>query len=324
MPYRSYTLEYKIKMIVKYKLQNCSTRQFCRDENIPRTTFLFWIDNYEKEQLVNSRKKTGRPKIINQSLINYVKALVDSNPFIFMKDVVSKCKTKGFTVSLTTVYRMLKIYLGYTRKRAKYVSVGKMSIPEVLTKIADKQAILQSNGIDTYVSIDEMAVYETMYQEYGWAPKGCVLQARQHALKSKRHTLLLAISTKGVMSYKLYDGSVNNTLFYSFLKNGVMPKMSTQTTILMDNVRFHHSRNIKDLVTNKGYSIEYTVPYTPELNPVENAFSISKRHIKHLNPTSKIDLYNAVNKSLSLVTPEKCKNMFMKSFGLTDYKITRI
>ena len=45
--------------------------------------------------------------------------------------------------------------------------------------------------------------------------------------------------------------------------------MSTQTTILMDNVRFHHSTffqnlHIVDLVTNKGYSIEYTVPYTPE------------------------------------------------------------
>jgi len=60
---------------------------YCIFNNIPRTTFLFWLERFETEILVNFIMKTGRPTIITEKLINLIKLIIDNNPFTYIKDI---------------------------------------------------------------------------------------------------------------------------------------------------------------------------------------------------------------------------------------------
>ena len=57
----------------------------------------------------------------------------------------------------------------------------------------------------------------------------------------------------------------------------------------------------------------YTVPYTPELNPIENSFSVLKNSVRHKQPKSEKELKIAIAESIPLITAEKTKNMFLNS-----------
>ena len=91
----------------------------------------------------------------------------------------------------------------------------------------------------------------------------------------------------------------------------------------MDNARIHHSKETVNYIKSMGKTPIYTVPYTPELNPIENSFSVLKNSVRHKQPKSEKELKIAIAESIPLITAEKTKNMFLNSFGLTDYKIKR-
>ena len=117
--------------------------------------------------------------------------------------------------------------------------------------------------------------------------------------------------------------SINKKKFKSFFSKKVILNMKHCSSIILDNVRFHDSKVITNYVSKKGIELIYTVPYTPELNPIENAFSIIKRFIKHKGTNCFYNLKNTMAAAMPLLTSNKCTQMFQKSFGLTNYRIVR-
>ena len=91
----------------------------------------------------------------------------------------------------------------------------------------------------------------------------------------------------------------------------------------MDNARIHHCVEIKDFIRSKDKLPVYTVPYTPELNPIENAFSVVKQNVRQEHPKTLSELERALHLSVQLITREKTYNMFKKSLGLTNDRIIR-
>ena len=82
-------------------------------------------------------------------------------------------------------------------------------------------------------------------------------------------------------------------------------------------------REVKEYIERRGKIALYTIPYTPELNPIENGFSVLKQHVRQEKPKNKQELLKALRASKLELTGDKCRHMFMKSFGLTDYQIVR-
>lgn len=95
----------------------------------------------------------------------------------------------------------------------------------------------------------------------------------------------------------------------------------------MDNVRFHHSKIVKDCIINSGNEILYNIAYCKDLllfkknnklctdtNPIENCFSVSKNYVRKIGPVTENELVSSIVKSLKLLTPTKLVNMFNNSF----------
>jgi transposase len=97
--------------------------------------------------------------------------------------------------------------------------------------------------------------------------------------------------------------------------NNVCQKLKNKT-ILMDNARIHHSEIVKKCIIDSGNHILYNVAYNPDTNPIENCFSVLKNYVRKMEPTTEKELICTIEKSLTLLIPEKLKNMFNNSFTI--------
>ena len=168
---------------------------------------------------------------------------------------------------------------------------------------------------DKIISIDESNFNVHMVQKYGWSKKGKKITKIFKNPKRYNETLLMGISRNEIIGTKIVDKSTNNKIFYDFLKNHILNKVS-KSSLLMDNVPFHHSKNIKKLVSDSNNEIIYNVPYNPDSNPIEQAFNVTKNYVKSKSPTTEKQLISSIKKSYKLLTKPKLTNMFHHSLQI--------
>lgn len=122
-------------------------------------------------------------------------------------------------------------------------------------------------------------------------------------IRSNKLTLLLAISeTRGVVGWQTIQGSCNTAIFADFVRDIDAPHGAK---LVVDNVRFHHANETKHAASTMGFQLIYTPPYCPELNPVENAFSVLKASLSRG--------HKDVALAVRTVTPTKCAAFFREA-----------
>ena len=124
------------------------------------------------------------------------------------------------------------------------------------------------------ISIDECGFYLGDHRKKGWSQRGKRLAiTSDKSLRRVKFTLLMAVSVTGLVAYTILDHNCKKTDFLTFIQTLRAPPGST---ILMDNIAFHHSKEIVQAIKDKGMLTLYTIPYSPKLNPIENIFEMIK------------------------------------------------
>jgi len=322
--YKRHSNENKVQIVINYfsSLQIKSKAAFCRINNVNPNTFNHWIKKYYKKTLTIDLRKNNHAKIkITEMFKKEVLNLIEEDGLQTIMQIRNKL-IKKYNYSLATYYRAVHS-INYTYKRVHHYTLPKnRKLETTLREIQEKQKTLSSIGIKNVVSIDEVPFYQEMYPLYGWSPKGKKLKIRRLSMRSKHYSLLCAMSSAGQFSYKIVT-SGNEIEFKNFLTEQVIKKFKNHTHFLMDNARIHHCKKTVEYIKKNGKTPIYTVPYTPELNPIESSFSVIKNYVRQNQPKTEIQLKDAIKKGIKLLTREKCTNMFKNSFGLTDYKIIR-
>jgi transposase len=148
---------------------------------------------------------------------------------------------------------------------------------------------LRSIDIGKIISIDETSFCNIGVSEEGYFLKGkhpSSLQVKKRITMS----LLMAISKNNIISSSLQNKAFNSSSFFDFIK-GILDKIpnNDKHVLIMDNVPFHKSKKIRDLVNSKGHQIIYIPPYSPQCNPIEEVFSELKRKYRSCDERCFID-----------------------------------
>ena len=116
----------------------------------------------------------------------------------------------------------------------------------------------------------------------------------RHKRNKARYNLLMAISNNKIIAYEITTESINSEKYLAFLtKNKDLFK---NKTLLQDNVRFHHSKNVKKYAAENNIGMNYIPAYSPIFNPIEMSFSKIKANYRKLDHTDiKQDIIDSVN-----------------------------
>ena len=114
------------------------------------------------------------------------------------------------------------------------------------------------------------------------------LEVKEHTFLSrgKRINIILAISSNGVIAKHLTERNVDTNIFYDFVRGELIPNLqpfdgnNPTSIVVMDNLSVHHSQSIVSLLQDSCILVQFLPPYSPDLNPIEEAFGYIKQYLK--------------------------------------------
>ena len=142
---------------------------------------------------------------------------------------------------------------------------------------------LNGNRNMSFLDKSEFNLHTPKY--YGYAAPNNDPVLYQPNSKGKNISLCGIISINGIEHFKLKQGAYNGDDFGTFLLESAEKGVFARNPLLvLDNVRFHHSLNIKNLMNNLGIEVLYLPPYSPDLNHIEQVFSSIKAQLNSIRP----------------------------------------
>lgn len=123
-------------------------------------------------------------------------------------------------------------------------------------------------------------------------------------------TILSSIRLNGKTVYDVYKGGTTAERFMSYLKETLLPTLSKNDIIVMDNMRSHHAKIVRQLLDGAGIQYCYLPPYSPDLNPIEKMWSKIKACLRTEKARFQEKLFVAIGKAFSFVTPSDCRGWF--------------
>ncbi len=131
-------------------------------------------------------------------------------------------------------------------------------------------------GIDArrLVFVEEMGTNTSLAPLYGWSRRG----GRAH-LKAPRNywganlTLLASITREGMGPCLVVEGATTREVFETYLEHIMVASLRPGQVVVMDNLSSHKGGRVKELIESRGCELLYLPPYSPDLNPIEQAFS---------------------------------------------------
>ncbi len=98
--------------------------------------------------------------------------------------------------------------------------------------------------------------------------------------------------------------------FQAYIEQVLVPTLRRGDTVIMDNLPAHKGTDVRRAIEAAGATLRYLPPYSPDFNPIENAFSKLKAALRKAAARTIGDLWNAIREALRLFTPEECANYF--------------
>jgi transposase len=162
----------------------------------------------------------------------------------------------------------------------------------------------------TLVFIDETWAKTNMTRIRGRAPVGERLIAKIPHGHWKTTTLIAALDHKGMRCASTVDGPINRDAFESFVERVLIPSLSVGDVVVMDNLSSHKGPRVAELVESVGARVLYLPPYSPDLSPIENAFSKVKGLIRSAAHRTREALWSDMQRMLDQITPQDSRGFF--------------
>jgi len=160
------------------------------------------------------------------------------------------------------------------------------------------------------VFIDETGASTKMARLRGRAFKGQRCRAAVPHGHCKTTTFTGALRLRGMTAPMVLDGPMNRAAFQAYIEQVLVPTLHRGDTVIMDNLPAHKGADVRRAIEAAGATLLYLPPYSPDFNPIENAFSKLKAFLRKAAARTVDDLWNAIRDALPTFTPQDCASYF--------------
>jgi transposase len=160
------------------------------------------------------------------------------------------------------------------------------------------------------VFVDEMGTNTSLFALYGWAKKGERAQCSVPRNRGKNTTLLSSMSVEGMGQSLAVEGATNREVFETYVERILAPTLRRGQVVVMDNLTAHKGECIRELIEGQGCELVYLPPYSPDFNPIEEAFSKIKGLMRKAEARSREALLEAMGSAISALSAEDARGFF--------------
>lgn len=160
------------------------------------------------------------------------------------------------------------------------------------------------------VFVDEMGTNISLSPLYSWSRKGERAFGSAPRNWGKNVTLLASITRKGLGPCLAVEGATRREVFEAYLEHVLAPTLKPGQIVVMDNLSAHKGERVRELIEQRGCELLYLPPYSPDFNPIEQAFSKVKDLMRRAEARTREALIEAMGVALSAVSARDAQGFF--------------
>jgi transposase len=160
------------------------------------------------------------------------------------------------------------------------------------------------------VFVDECGLHTSLAPMYGYSPKGERLRLMLPRNRGPNTTLLASMTTEGMGPSMAVNGSTTAEVFEAYLEHFLTPELEEGQVVVMDNLPAHKPKRVRELIEERGCKLLYLPGYSPDYNPIEEAFSKIKELLRRACARSREALVEAMGEALSAISSRDAWGFF--------------
>ena len=165
--------------------------------------------------------------------------------------------------------------------------------------------------------LDETAATTTMSRRYGRAPCGERCRLLVPLRHRKTTTVTAALRTTGLVATTMFEGATNGERFRGYVADILVPTLRPGDVVVLDNLCVHKVAGVREAVEAAGGRLLFLPPYSPDFNPIEQAFAKLKALLRSAAAHTTADLHQAIRHAFACFTPQECRN-YVTAAGYED------
>lgn len=169
--------------------------------------------------------------------------------------------------------------------------------------------MLVTFDLDRIVFIDETATYTHMRPRYGYARRGRRVVVRRKS-RPTRYTLIGAMRIGAMLAPRVWNRAMKADDWVRWVIEDLIPALSPGSIVVLDNLNIHYNQYAIDALKEAGHTVLFQSRYSPDLNPIEMAWSKIKTLVRGMRPRGAAQLRAAINKAWKAITPSDIDGYF--------------
>lgn len=232
------------------------------------------VDNYAANFTTMYKRRSRR--ISNENIGHIITGIIDNKNDYIQSELKEDLSNMSVNISQPTISREIK-KVKYTRKRLTKIPVERNTPQMIDTRRSYARSMAHIRD-ENLIFLDECGFNRHTSRAYGYSPVNQKAVKFVNGNRGNNISLLCMIKINGSAQYEIHNGAINAQILTNFLQNKLAEYTTGNkpTTLILDNVRFHHSQIVKEICKSKRVSIKYLPAYSPQLNPIEEFFSTVK------------------------------------------------
>jgi transposase len=159
-----------------------------------------------------------------------------------------------------------------------------------------------------------------MTRRYGWAPRSQRVSEAVPAGHWRTLTVLAALTVEGVLASMTIESPTDGDVFLAFLEHVLGPRLEPGHIVVLDNLGAHKVEGVRELIESRGAQLLYLPPYSPDFNPIEQAWSKLKQLLRGVKARILDQLEPAIARAIAAITPRNAR-AFFRHCGYGAYQL---
>ena len=158
-----------------------------------------------------------------------------------------------------------------------------------------------------------------MTRRYGWAPRPERVSEAVPAGHWHTLTVLAAMTLDGMLASMSIESPTDGDVFLAFIEQVLGPKLHPGHVVVLDNLGAHKVEGVRELVESRGAQLIYLPPYSPDFNPIEQAWSKLKQLLRGVKARVLDQLEPAIAQAIDAITPQNAQAFFKhRGYGVQE------
>lgn len=194
------------------------------------------------------------------------------------------------------------------KKKTLYAS--ERDRPDVVAERAAFERKLRRWPVDKLIFIDESGVNLSLTRAEAWGPRGERVIDHVPGRRWETYSVIAGLRITGPIAPMLLPGAMNTDSLVVWVEKVLGPELRPGDIVVMDNLKIHYDPDVEAAIERRGARLEFLPRYSPDFNPIEEAWSKMKSMLRAANARIVDALVSALDDALSAITPTDCQGWY--------------